>query len=292
MKTIQETRLAQFVNRISEFESFSRLLENKQKRIMTVRGDSGVGKTSLLARMRQECARRNIKSVELVWTDIRNHDYLAIMRRIRDEVGSKYFESFTNVVNYLTDPFCDLKITFQGSSSLATHSQFTNSVVRDMAQVIIKDSMLVVPRTDLSVTANERMIRLTDQFIADLATAVENIPVVVFFDAVEKMTVETNAWVWGELLQSVADGRLSNIWFVLCGCRDLQYNPEMKSLIEETKLQPLQRSDIVEYLEKRGIHDNRRADIADTLFISTNGNPRQVAIYVDALFLLWNKARH
>jgi hypothetical protein len=292
MTTLQENRLAQFVDRVSEFKSFCELLENKQKPIMSIWGDGGLGKTSLKTRMINECARRNLRKAELVWTDIRNHDYLSIMRKIRDDVGFEYFKPFTNLVNYFTDPHYNLKITFQGSSSLADQTQFTNSSVRDMANVIIKDSMFAIPRTDIGLTANERMVRLTDQFIADLAAATENIPLVVFFDAVEKMTIETSMWVWSELLQSIADGRLSNIWLVLCGRKKLEYDAEMKVLIEEVELEPLRQSDIVDYLAKRGVEKSRRADIADTLFISTSGNPRQVAVHVDALMLMWNKGKH
>ena len=292
MKKAQEHRLAQFVDRVSEIERFCELLDTKQKPIMTVCGDGGIGNTSLLARMLRECARRKIRRSEVVWTDIRNHDYLAIMRKIRDDIGLEHFKPFTNLVNYFTDPLYDLKITFQGSSSLADQSHFTNSTVRDMANVMIKDSLLVAPRTDINITANERMIRLTDQFMDNLATTTENIPLVVFFDSVEKMTMETSRWVRCELLQAIAERQLSNIWVILCGRTQLEYDPEMKVMIEETKLQPLQRSDIVDYLAKRGLAESQHADIADTLFVSTGGNPRQIAVYVDALLLLWNKRKH
>lgn len=288
MRIDQEKRLAQFVDRTTELKTFCELLETKSKPIMAVCGDKGLGKTSLLARMIKECARRNFRKSEVVWTDIRNHDYLAIMRKIRDDVGAEYFQEFSSLANYFTDPIHNLKIAFQGSSSVAEHSQFTNSTVRDIANVIIKDSMLMM-RTDIGVMANERMIRLTDQFIADLAKVTENAPLVVFFDAIEKMTEQTRMWVWEELIQAVADGRLSNICFVLCGRKKLEYDEEMKALIVEQELGPLSSADIEDYLEKRGVEKHRCHDVAETLHVSTSGNPRQVAVCVDALLLRWNK---
>jgi hypothetical protein len=291
MKIDQERRLAQFVDRADELENFCELLETKRKPIITVSGDSGLGKTSLLARMINECARRNLRRAQVVWTDLRNHDYLAIMRKIRDDVGVDYFKRFTHMVNCLADPSYNLKITLQGASSIADYSQFTNSAVRDMANVIIKDSMLVIPRTGSGVTANECMIHLTDQFIADLATATENIPLVVFFDAAEKMTEQTRTWVWDELVQAVADGSLSNILFVLCGRNKFEYNAEIKMLVEEIKLKPLGQADMEEYLVKRGIQKGGCADVAEFLWAVTDGNPRQMAVYVDAYLLKRGKRR-
>ena len=58
------------------------------------------------------------------------------------------------------------------------------------------------------------MRRLTDQFVDDLAEATKDKTLMVFFDAIEKMTSETEAWVSNELLGAVRDGRLSNIRFL------------------------------------------------------------------------------
>jgi putative ribosome biogenesis GTPase RsgA len=77
-----ERRLAEFVDREDELRCFCRLLDDGGRSVMTVCGDGGVGKSSLLARMIHECALRRVRKSEVTWTDTRNHDYLGVMRKI------------------------------------------------------------------------------------------------------------------------------------------------------------------------------------------------------------------
>ena len=83
MITELERRLAEFVDREAEMDLFCRMLDTGERPVIVVEGEGGVGKSSLLARMVHECALRTLRKSEIVWTDTRRHDYLAVMRKVR-----------------------------------------------------------------------------------------------------------------------------------------------------------------------------------------------------------------
>lgn len=294
MITQLEHRLAQFVDREDEMRRFSAMLDTGEKPVMVVWGDSGCGKSSLLARMIHECALRKLRKAEVVWSPTRNHDYLAVMRKIRDDIGVEYFSKFSDLANFFYDRdyerHYNLKVNIEAGAGMnvATDAQFGNAQVGNIAGVIIKDSNIVIPRDDLAVPEEERMARLTDQFLQDLAGALEDGEVVVFFDAIEKMTEKTEAWVWGELLDAVAKGTLGNIRFVLCG----QKPPEIGDwlwMVETAELGPLGPEHIAEYLKKRGVDEASRGALADLLWVTTKGNANEIAQHVEAFLALQKK---
>ena len=54
----------------------------------------------------------------------------------------------------------------------------------------------------------------------------------IFFDATEKMTSETEKWVWSELLPAACEGRMGDAKFVLCGRREPQIDRMLAAAIE------------------------------------------------------------
>jgi GTPase SAR1 family protein len=289
----QKRRLEEFVDREEEMERFGDFLETEDKFIVTVWGSGGIGKSSLLARMIHECAYRKLRKSEVVWTNTRNHDYLGIMRKIRDDVGVDYFQPFTDLVNFFTVPQYELKIKIEKTSAVtvANGAQIEGSSVGDIAGIVIKDSMIVAPRTDMAVPEIERMARLTDRFMENLATALPSEPLlVIFFDAVEKMTTDTHQWVWSELLKNVRENCLRNVKFVLCGRQEFQLDRDTQLFVEEIRLQPLNVVDVVNYLAKRGINNGEvRYNLALMLLHLTKGDPLQMATAVDGFLRLQKK---
>jgi hypothetical protein len=276
MKTEMERRLAEFVDRKAEMQRFCDMLDGEDKLIMLVSGDSGLGKSSLFARMIHECGQRGRKKAEVVWSDTRPHDYMAVMRKIRDDFGPDLFQPFTDLINYFTVPQYNLKIDVQGSVRVGEGLQVKDSTVGDVAGVVIKDSMFVVPRNDMAVPEAERLVQLTERFLEVFAAALKNEPLVVFFDTVEKMSESTRAWVWGELLKAVRNGRLTNVRFVLCGISHPPLDRDMEQIIDD-------------YLALRGVEEKLRADLADMLLGPTEGKPINLAMGVDGYLKLKQK---
>ncbi len=285
MITELERRLAEFVNREDEIRHFCRLLESEGKSVMVVTGDGGVGKSSLLAKMMHECALRQIRKSEITWTDTRNHDYLGVMRKIRDDIGPESFKIFTDLVNFFTVPHYELNVIVQGQNgiSVASGACIEGSQVGDVTGILIKDLMLSAPRNDMAVPEPERMARLTDTFIAELANDLTaRGPLVMFLDATEKMSQDTERWIWCELLGAARDGRLPGAKCVLSGRRRPELERDWLRLIEQTQLRPLGREHILAYLERRGVAKANRSAVADILLITTEGNILQIATHVDA----------
>jgi predicted ATPase len=133
------------------------------------------------------------------------------------------------------------------------------------------------------------MVPLTGAFLVDLGAATQTAgPVVIFFDAAEKMTRETAAWVIGELYRAVQARSLTNVIFVHCGREKPTIDRFMGSIAEEAELGPLDRGDLIMYLRRRGLDEADPVPFAELLFVVTKGNPLQVATVIDA----WIKERN
>jgi hypothetical protein len=297
MTPFLQQRLARFVDREGEMRSFCGMLEQKDwpRPIMLIWGEGGMGKSSLLMRMVHECSLRQFGKAEVFWTDTRNHDYVAVMRKIRDDVGAGSFVEFTNLINFFTAPpqhRIEVVVGTKGAISAGSGMELaTGASVGTVAGVnveaggiVIKDLMLTDPRNDLGISENDRMMRLTDQFINELNVAARTRKVVIFLDAVEKATDLTQRWVWNELLGAVRDDRLANVHFVIGGRQQPVIDDRWRPLIEEKQLGPLKREHIVEYLKKRGLDldDGEQDLVAETIFAFTDGNPFKVASAVEA----------
>jgi hypothetical protein len=161
--------------------------------------------------------------------------------------------------------------------------------VGDVGGVIMKDCMFVFPRRDLDVPESERMITLTDQFLKDFGILLGAGPVVLFFDAVEKMTEETRRWVWCELVRAICDGRLPNLLLVQMGRDQPDLDRELERVVETAVLGPLGYADIVHYLQKRGVEAARWDPLAAMVLGHSRGRPVEVASMVDTYEMVVKK---
>jgi hypothetical protein len=288
MNPLLHRRLAEFVDREDEMRRFVAMLECADKRIMFVCGDSGLGKSSLVAKMMHECGQRGLRKAEVVWTDTRPHDYLGLMRKIRDDLDPGAFSSFSDLANFFTSNNYELVIKVEGAERVrvAQGAQIQNSVVGEVAGIVIKDFMINVPRSDMAVPETERMARLTDRFVGDLKGYLARERAVLFLDAVEKMSADTRAWLWEELLTPVRDSALDNLTVVLCGQGRPDLDRDWELCVEVAEVQPLKRADIVEYLAKRGIGEEHRSELGTMLLAMTGGRVAEVAKAVDAFLKL------
>ena len=288
---LERRRLEEFVDRTAEMGRFYQMLESDEKHIMVVWGDEGMGKTSLRMRMVHECAIRSLRKAEVECGGVRTNTYLAVMRKIRDDVGLEHFNPFTEYANYLTDPNyppISVNINVQGGVAVADQAHISGSSTGDIAAVVVKDNMFSWPRPELEVPEDESSMKLTDRFIDGLQAALKPGPVVVFLDSVEKLSSTTERWLWEELLTAVRDGRLPGIKCVLCA----QAKPfrlddrDWRTLIEEAELAPLDAEHIEAYLAKRGVGEAGRDNLALVLLLQTKGKVSEIAVLVDALLTL------
>ncbi len=280
--------LAEFVDREHEMERFCRMLDNPEAFVFVVWGPGGVGKSSLQAKMIHEVANRSLVKSEVIWSETRNHDLMAITRKVRDDLGPKPFEAFTELINFFTVPRHELNVTLHGQPTIAVAegASFADARVGDIGGVIIKDVMIQEPWRDLQTSESERRARLTDAFLDGAAAALAERTAVIFFDATEKMSAETEKWVWGELLPAVCDGRMGRAKFVLCGRKAPEIDRLLRGAIEVAELNPLSRDYILAYLGRRGVEEKDRESVADMLMLATEGNLFKLAALVDGYLKL------
>ena len=283
-------RLAEFVDRAAEMNLYCEVLDRGEPPIMVVFADTGMGKTSLLLRMVHECAQRKLRKAEVMWTDTLVFDYVAVLRKLRDDFGVDHFSAFTDLINYYTDtnyqPRLDININLQGSVQVASGAQISGSSVGDVAGVVLRDNMIVVQRPDIAVPMEVRREQLTRRFLDGLRELSRRECLVLFFDAVEKMSDVTHRWLWEQLLQPVRDGELPNVRVVLCGQRRPPEERDWTDFLVLAELKPLGVADIDAYIAKRTagravISDEKREGIAQFLAATTNGRPVDVAVKVD-----------
>jgi len=289
VRTHIERLLAEFVDREGEMARFRDMLDDSSVCVFAVWGGGGVGKSSLQAKMIHEVATRRIDKSEVIWTETRNHDFLAIMRKIRDDLGAEHFGAFTTLVNSFTDPQHNVKVTLEGNAKISVAEGATiaeGAQVGRIAGVIIEDVMLTEPHADMQITASERRARLTDVFANGMAEALKQREAVIFFDAVEKMTEETEDWVWGELLPAACEDRLGRVKFVLSGRRKPAVDRLWRGVIEVAELQPLPHEHVLTYLARRGVEEASREALADMLLVVTQGNMLEMATHVDGYLKL------
>ncbi len=303
MISYMERRLAQFVDRVEEMDHFRQMLDTREKPIMVVWGEAGLGKTSLFFRMIHECAERKTRKSEVVWSDTRSHTYLDVLCKIRDDVGVDHFKAFSQLVDSTRNPQLEVKLAVEttGEIDVARDMEVTNSTVGDVAGAMFKNSTFVLPGIPMSERAeleNKRLQNIHDQFVEDLGTALKDEPLVVFFDAVEKMKDDCYKWVWGEMLRAAVEDRLGKISFVLCGRKPPDIEPEMEMMVKRTELRPLRQEHIAEYLLKRAQEENVQALLnnpalidfcAETLLGATKGQPLAIASSIEGALTKFKK---
>jgi archaellum biogenesis ATPase FlaH len=287
-----ERRLSEFVDRDAEMKRFQALLDGDQKLAMVVTGGGGIGKSSLMARMVHEVSLRELTKVEIIYTEDNIHEYVSILRKCRDDIGATHFSAFTDLLNYFTVENYTLNVNLQGANvNVAQGMTVTNGAsVGTIAAVVIKDSMITFPRSDLDVSEGERRSSLTHRFLQDLAAvAATRKQIVVFFDATEKMSEMTARWLWKTLLTGILDARIFNVRVIMLGRETPEIDRMQKPLVEIAELMPLAIDDIVAYMEKRGVGPDHRRPLAELLFVTTKGNPLAIGNYVDGFLELQEK---
>jgi len=290
-------RYAQFVNRKSEIDHFCEILSEDKHSVMLVSGEPGMGKTALHKRLLYECLEvKKVRWAETFWINTRDYSYLAILRKIREDIGEIHFQHFTDLVNFFTQQKYELTLNVQNAGSInvgdgliAENSEIENMIGQ---QIIIKDLNLTEPRQDRTIREQERMYRLTQEFISDLEKALNGDQLVILIDDLEKMPPDTGKWVWSELIRGVMLKGLRNVRFVLCIDNEPSLDDEdLSRKVRTGKLQPLTETYVFDYLTRREVGETEatRKAVAEMIFAETNGKPSGVASMVKTLLELQKK---
>jgi hypothetical protein len=287
---IQQRRLRRFVDRDAEMRVFRAMLDQTpaDQPVTVVWGDGGMGKSSLLDRMEEECSLRVMAQAKVIWSETRNHDYLGVMRKIKNDVGADSFSRFNDLVNFFTVPQYKLELVVSGALTVADKLQ-NHGTIGSIAGVVVNDANFAVPRADLGIPETERMNRLTDVFLQELNAAAAARDTIIFLDAFEKASTLTQSWVSNELVGALLDGRLSRLRIVLCGRLRPNWDEDPWLAVNEMHLTPLGRDHVIEYIGKSelNIPHEAVAYVVDFLLATTNGVPSSLANAVNMVAKQW-----
>lgn len=277
-----------FVNRHNELKDFCSILEKNDFSVMVIYGEEGIGKTALKKRLIYECREvRKMHWAETFRVDkTRIYNYLTIMRMIRNKIGEEFFQPFTDLLNYYTKTDYNLQLNVEpaGQIKMLENADLKDVTVNQIVgqKIEIHDLYINTPREDKMIREEERMHRLTQQFLKDLTGALGNQQIVILIDDVELMLPETQSWLWSELVRGVLDQGLANIRFVFCVDKEPELDDFLKEKVHRGKLKVLSEKYVIEYLNKRQVGTEiERQTIASMIMAEVQGNPRGMADMVD-----------
>jgi AAA ATPase domain len=287
---VQQRRLRRFVDRDAEMRVFRAMLDQTpaDQPVTVVWGDGGMGKSSLLDRMEDECSLRGMAQAKVIWSETRNHDYLGVMRKIKNDLGADRFHGFNDLVNFFTVPQYKLELVVSGTLSVAQNLQNQGNI-GSIAGVVVEDANFTVPRADLGIPETERMNRLTDVFLQELNAVAAARETIIFLDAFEKASTITQSWVSNELVGALFDDRVSRLRVVLCGRLRPNWEEDRWLMANEMQLSPLGRDHVIEYIDKSELNIPREAVtyVVDTLLATTKGVPSSLAYAVNTVAKQW-----
>jgi hypothetical protein len=276
--------LKDFVDRTNELQKFLSLLDNRSG-IQCLWGPGGIGKSTLIYRMADECNVRGIPWCLIEWRDSRRYSYLDFMRRIRDETSAESYSHFNDVVNFYTVPGYRLQLDVTGvmpeKVAVSTGNVSRSDVnVQVGHQIAVQDLHVSIQRPDQAASENTLMIEITSAFFRCFRQWLENNLYVLFCDAVEKADVQAQNWLESELLSRVRDGELPNVVTVVSGRQGINLDTSYHSVASQHLLAALATQHVLEYLQRKGLP----ADPFFAEFVTTEhqGSPLRIAAAINA----------
>lgn len=294
----------EFVNRKAELKALTSLLNDHSRRILLLSGDTGVGKTWVLHRLRRVCLEAQTLS-PLV--DFRYDSTLftpdRVIRRLREQIGGAFAEQLAQVESQiLRDPalnptvmlsqpgqalggaFSSLSSGAAGGVSIAGSVEVGGDIVGRDKITISNSSIIVNPGGGLDQAQTEIRTRRNTTFRAALSQLLAERSLVVFFDHFEEATDEVVHWLRRQVigLHFTGADSFSNLWLVVAGLNQPFHSERHHwgHVFQTRRIEPLEYEAIqMFWVDKRGLDPANLSQVARL----SGGNPR-------SLFFMANNA--
>ncbi|MBI4674427.1 MAG: AAA family ATPase [Chloroflexi bacterium] len=278
--TLSAIVLQWFVNRERETRHFIEMLQGRDpKRILLIKGPTGIGKTWLLRRLAQEARARNVPSATINFSSANTIDTLWIFQNVAQQVGSRHFPFLSAALENATQLRVVLKVEAGGSSSVDISG--SANVEGDLVGGdVIKGNRFYLSgdNPDLRQIWQQQ---LRQAFLSDLAAWVENQDAVLLFDSYESATQEPRTWMAEQLLAQIGEGKLANLRLVIAGEQVPPLPSLWRNLITVLGLAPLPAAEVRRYLtEKRNLVISEQ--VVSAIYEVTGGKPDLVALIADS----------
>ncbi len=272
-----------FVDRIEICDRFEAMLRgDSSKQIMLIQADGGMGKSWLISKFKHDCSRQSprVPYTSIDFKDGQIHDFLSIVRTVRDDLGAAHFSEMTQVINEVTRFNIRLDASpSAGHAQSVTIGDVTASEVNIAGGHIIKDNFfnLQVPNESLRADVEARVTKV---FLRNLRTLLVNQTAVLFFDTYEKAAETTQRWLISRLLHEIRERNLGNLLVMIAGRQVPSLDVTWKEFTTRPKLTALNSEDVRIYLQDKLGLSPGIADAA-TLFRASQGNPQLLGLLSD-----------
>ncbi len=254
-----------FVDRDVEIGHFLAMLDSGGPCILLLTGNSGMGKSWLMDVLYHECSLREIPQSEIRFGG-KPYDFMAVCRKIRDDLGAMKFGPFTDLLNWCTTPDYKLVLKWRAAEFLKQDwNQWFEAltVEQDDTRHSVRDNLKVFLHPQL---ARYRVSnKLTAQLIRDASSLIasEQHSLVCFFDHVDMDETgagtdpETQQWLWMDFIPSLARQAISGtgkrLIAVVAARKAQTLESTCENVTRRVEIKNLQREHVTEYATYHGI---------------------------------------
>ena len=275
--TLTDRVLQWFVDRERALRRFRAMLAGQDLAlVLVVEGPTGIGKTWLLERLRQEAKAQAVQESVIDFASGEAFDDLLLVQWAALRLGSHHFETLNDTLEEATQLEVVLKVE-SGTDSGGVTFHGDAEVYGDVAgRDIIKGNTF-------NVQVGSQVIRIWQErinkaFFTDLAQLAVANGAVLLYDSFEQATDEASLWIKNRLLRSLGEGELPGVRVAIAGRQVPTFPSTWHDLVAELRLGPLPAAEVRTYLRDKGGLVISEAVIA-SVYELTGGRPDLLAIY-------------
>lgn len=226
--------LDEFVNRKVEMNAFSQLLSHRRQRILLLHGEPGIGKSSMIRRLRGLCPNHaNFLSALVDFGGRRPlSEVKQVIEYLREQIGGSFAQQLGQIELKIQREFGGLmgSQTFSsmftpvagsggGNVFLSGQVSVGGDVVGGNKLTISNSSFVFNPAGGTAFAQSEIDTRRNMAFGQALSSLLLKQKVILFFDHFEKATQEVKAWLEQHLLEPLLEGEdaFRHLWLVMAG---------------------------------------------------------------------------